>query len=60
MRTNAKQLEQAVLRAAKARMRLFLGDDYETLDDVIKAQRGKRTPAAKLIRATAKWMKATS
>lgn len=52
--------EKAVLRAAKARMKtLMAAYNFLTYDAVIYDQRGKKGPAAALIRATAKWLKAS-
>lgn len=51
--------ERAVLKAARERMDLFMLDGgYKTYAEVIRSRRGKRTAAANLIRATAKWLQA--
>lgn len=57
----ATKHEKAVLRAAKARMRRLMKDyGYRSYEEVIRRQRGQKTVAAKLIRATARWLIATT
>jgi hypothetical protein len=48
--------EKAVLEACDKRFDLFMQNfGYKTPQEVIKSQRGHRTPQANLIRAVAKW-----